>query len=72
MAIDIKMGRRTLRIIVVYLPHAGYIWQDVTDYFDDITALCTEADDRGFFMIIGGDSNATFDGEVRGNYLRKF
>ena len=68
MALDVKIGKKIIRIIAVYLPHAGYPWQDFQACMDDITALAMEAQDRGYYTTMAGDFNLWFfmkDGEEK-------
>ena len=39
MAIDVKIGTKVVRVISVYMPHAGYPWQDFVNEFDTLEQL---------------------------------
>ena len=61
MAIDVKIGRKCVRIIAVYVPHAGYTWAEFETCMDDITILVSEATRLDMQVIIGGDFNLSLD-----------
>ncbi len=43
MAIDLEYGCRILRVILVYLPYAGYPWNDFALEMEKINILGAEA-----------------------------
>ena len=58
MAIDLKLPRRMVRILAVYLPNA---WNYDLDYFqsifEDIERLSMEAMDKRYALVIADDFN---------------
>lgn len=71
MAIDVKIYQKRIRLLSVYLPHAGYTWKEFEDIFNEITALAMEAQDRGIHLIIAGDFNLCIQTRDRGRTMRE-
>ena len=72
MAIDVRWKHKVVRIISVYNPHAGYSWNDFIENMDALSALCTQAQDHGYGLLIGGDFNLSWDEGSRGTVFRDF
>ena len=66
LAIDLKISHKIIRIIVVYLPHAGYESNYVQSTFDDVERLIMEACDKRYAVVIKGYFNSNIDQGVRG------
>ena len=54
MAIDMRIGRKELRIIVVYIPHTGYEWDYIESTMREVSELVLNTSlsigDRGRFL----------------------
>ena len=50
LGIDVRIGRRNLRIIAVYVPHAGYSWDEFEICMSGISCLTMEVIDKGMFQ----------------------
>ena len=73
MAIDVKVSRRTIRIIAVYLPNSWtYDLQYFQEIFDDIERLSMETADKGYALIIAGDFNLSLERGDRGKIMKEF
>ena len=60
MAIDVTIGSKIMRIVAVYMPHAGYTYEEFSNCFEDLSNLLTEAADHGKYILVGGDFNLSF------------
>ena len=73
MAVDLKLPRRMVRILAVYLPNA---WNYDLDYFQsifkDIERLSMEAMDKGYALVIAGDFNLSIEQGERGKIMIEF
>ena len=69
MVIDVKIGRKRVRIISVYVPHAGYTWVDFEACMNDISILVSEPTRLNMSIIIGGDFNLSLGIGRRGEYM---
>ena len=69
MAIDVKIGMKRVRIISVYVPHAGYTWVEFENCMNDISILVSEATRLNISIIIGGDFNLSLGIGRRGEYM---
>ena len=73
MAVDLKLPRRLVRILAVYLPNA---WNYDLDYFqsifEDIERLSMEAMDKGYALVIAGDFNLSIEQGERGKIMIEF
>ena len=69
MAIDVKFGDKCIRIFSVYVPHAGYTWNEFIVCFDQIAILIDEAIDKRFGILMGGDFNLVLNHAERGIFL---
>ena len=72
MAVDFKVGQKTIRVIVVYLPHAGYNWKYFMVMISDIEGLVMEAIEKHSSLLIVGDFNLTLNRGDRGNIMDEF
>ena len=70
MAIDLKISHKMIRIIAVYLPHAGYDSNYFQSTLDDVERLIMEACDKRYAVVIGGDFNLSLDQGVRDRLLQ--
>ena len=52
MAMDLKIYHKVIRIIAVYLPHAGYESNYVQSKFNDVERLILEACDKRYAVVI--------------------
>ena len=59
-----------IRIIAVYLPHAGYESSYFQDSFDESERLVMEAYGKQFKVIIGGDFNLSLNDVIRDRVLQ--
>ena len=71
-AIDMKFRQKTIRIISIYMSHAGYAWSDFVYGFDQISILICEAIARKYGILLAGDFKPVLDYGVRGNFLNDF
>ena len=71
MAIDVKFGAKIIRIITVYVPHAGYSWDDFWTVMHNLSSLIMEAQDRSYQIVIGGDCNLSLDIGSCGDAMKK-
>ena len=71
MAIDVKIGMKRIRIICVYVPHAGYTWVDFEDCMNDISILVSEATRSNMSIIIGRDFILFLGIGSRGRYMNE-
>ena len=62
-----KIRRYDVRVISIYVPHAGYLWGDFTSIVEDLCRLTREAIDNGKKMIITGDFNLSLNQGARGD-----
>lgn len=72
LAIDMKIGRKRIRIISVYLPHAGYSWTDFQQCFDDLSTMIADAGRSNMDIFIGGDFKLSLDIGARGDCMNDF
>ena len=72
MGIDVKIGGKRVRVISVYMPHAGYSWSDFEECIEDITILTSEATRLNMNIIIGGDFNLSLGIGRRGTSMTDF
>ena len=72
MALDLIISQKTIRLISVYLPHNGYERKYFQDIFTDIEILVTDAIDKGYQIILGGDFNLSLDRGYRGQVMEEF
>ena len=70
MAIDLKISHKMIRIIAVYLPHAGYDSNYFQSTLDDVERLIMEACDKRYAVVIGGDFNLSLDQGDRDRLLQ--
>ena len=70
MAIDLKISHKMIRIIIVYLLHAGYDSNYFQSTLDDVERLIMEACDKRYAVVIGGDFNLSLDQGVRDRLLQ--
>ena len=54
---DVKISSKVDRIVAVYLSHAGYPWTDFEDQMNLLSQLTTEAQVRGYYIVVAGDFN---------------
>lgn len=57
MAVDIRFGKRCIRLIAVYMPHAGYPWANFELCMSDIEAIAIETLNQNYHIAIAGDFN---------------
>ena len=70
LAVDIKVAvDRIIRVIAIYVPHAGYTWAEFLEVFDAIGALVLEAQHRNMSVILGGDFNLSLAVGDRGDCM---
>ena len=72
MALDVKIGSNKIRIIAVYMPHAGYEWQAFLNVFDELQSLATQATDQGMHLLVAGDFNLSLGSTMRGDLMKDF
>ena len=71
MAVDLMFDNLMYRIVSVYLPHAGYVWNDFQSSFEIISNLLAEAVPKHFRIMIGGDFNLSYGVGRRGEVLQE-
>ena len=71
-SVDLKLKTKHLRLISVYVPHAGYSWDEFDDCMTDTGRLVMEAVDQNKHILIGGDFNLTLYHGDRGRYMQDF
>ena len=72
LALDVQFGKRIMRFIAVYIPHAGYTNDELEDTYDSLCYITSSAIDRGYEIIIGGDFNTQIGTIFRGVLLNEF
>ena len=72
LATDVRIGKRILRIISVYVPHAGYPWSDFEICMNEMSGLIMEGADQGKHCIIAGDFNLSLHRGDRGVFMDDF
>ena len=71
LAIDLRVGSRVLRIASVYMPHAGYAFDELHSVYDKLLSLLDYEMQKRFDLIVGGDSNTVVDLGSRGDLLNE-
>ena len=66
-----RFGSRRVRIISVYVPHAGCGFQEFLRVFDDLQSLIVEAQEIGIYVIDGSDFNLSLGSSLRGDTMRE-
>ena len=73
MAIDLKLGNHIIRMISIYMPHAGYDQSHGFGYFesiiDQLHGLLHEAKRLHYRIVIGGDFNLVVANNRRADLL---
>ena len=69
MFLDLHCGRRCVRFISLYMPHAGYSMEELRSVYDMLHAVLDEAGRLQCKTIVGGDFNTELHVGHRGNFL---
>ena len=73
MAIDLKLGHHIIRMISIYMPHAGYDqshgFRDFESIIDQLHRLLHEAKRLHYRIVIGGDFNLVVANNRRADLL---
>ena len=72
MFLDLHYGRRCVRFISLYMPHAGYSLEDLRIVYDMLHVVLDEAERLHYKIIVGGDFNTELHVGHRGNFLDEF
>ena len=72
MGLDVRIGKKILRIIAIYVPHAGYSWNEFELCMSEISGLIMEAVDQRKHCIIAGDFNLCLHYGDRGTFMDDF
>ena len=67
--VDLLLGRQKFRVIAIYAPHAGYDDETLSKFYEELYVVLTEASQKGFRLIIGGDFNTVVGNGRRGEHL---
>ena len=57
LSIDLQSRGRVLQIAAVYIPHAGYSFDELHSLYDELHALFDYGMQKRFDLIVGGDFN---------------
>ena len=71
-AIDLQWLRACVRIVAVYLPHAGYDRisdEALNEFYEELYVLILDTTRKGMRLIIHGDFNTVFKLDKRGELL---
>ena len=71
MAVDLKVSKKIIRIMAVYLYHSGYGWNYFQETMADIERLAMEALDKRYSLIIAADFNLSLDQGDRGRAMNE-
>ena len=69
MAVDLKIDKKIIRIMAVYLPHSGYEYNYFQETLTYIERLAMDAWDKRYTLIIAGDFNLSLDHGDRGRAM---
>ena len=72
MFLDLHYGRRCVRFISLYMPHAGYSLEDLRIVYDMLHVVLDEAERLHYKIIVGEDFNTELHVGHRGNLLDEF
>ena len=56
MYVDLKTGMRIMRVVSLYMPHAGYPSEDLRQLYEQMQFILADARRHGFSYVVGGDS----------------
>ena len=71
MSLDLKIFQKTIRLISIYFPHSGYERKYCHYIVTDIDVLVTDAIDKEYQMILGGDFNLNLNPGYRGQVMEE-
>lgn len=71
MYLDLKNGARVIRLVSVYMPHAGYPIDDLRRLYEQLQFVLEDARRRGFTYMVGGDFNTQLGVGTRGDLLEQ-
>ena len=72
MYVDLRIGMRSMRVVSLYMPHAGDRIEDLRQLYEQLQFILADARRRGFSYVVGGDFNSQLDIGVRGELLDQF
>ena len=72
MCVDLKIGMRIMRVVSLYMPHAGYPIEGLRQLYEQFRFILADARRRGFSYVVAGDFNSQLDIGVRGELLDQF